>query len=496
MFGYHFSMDRGQLSRRIAAARAEVAALGCALAEHGRSLDAGECYELAGELQGVVNAAEGAQGVAAALGARVEVRLSGDGPVERTHAVGYVDQMAASLVALEAGLTEGLAGRKVHLGAALGERFPLVRDRVLAGDVAAATAHKVVDACAGLDVVACGRVDAEVAGRLADLDPAQVTAHVRRVATRVAADQVAAQVSKTRRTRTVEVRPGPDGLTDVYALLPTATVAAAWAATEQLAGEYRQVDDSLTLSEARADAFGDLLLRNVTVSAQVTLGVPVVTDRPAPEPAIVETIEVPWGDDDTVIDAYTGEETRFADLPPEAQRLFETTTMTVDPDPTPVPMAQVTPGFAVSGTQLAGLGWVDAATVANLLKVLPLDVARAVLDADTGTLASLTTSAYRPPQAMRDFVTTRDGTCRMWGCTRRAEYTDLDHTRPWPDGATSPTDLACLCRRHHRLKQQGRWRPRLDPDGTLTWTSPSGTRRVTEPAHRVAASAPPDVPPF
>ncbi|KRE63463.1 hypothetical protein ASG78_00695, partial [Nostocoides sp. Soil756] len=70
----------------------------------------------------------------------------------------------------------------------------------------------------------------------------------------------------------------------MYALLPTATVAAAWAATEQLAGEYRGIDDTLTLSEARADAFGDLLLRNVTVSAQVTLGVPVVTDRPAPEP--------------------------------------------------------------------------------------------------------------------------------------------------------------------------------------------------------------------
>ncbi|WP_101394774.1 HNH endonuclease signature motif containing protein [Phycicoccus duodecadis] len=404
--------------------------------------------------------------------------------------------MAASLVALEAGLTEGLAGRKVHLGAALGERFPLVRDRVLAGDVPAATAHKVVDSCAGLDVEARGRVDAEVSGRLSELDPAQVTAHVRRVATRAAADQVAAQVAKSRRTRTVEVRPGPDGLTDVYALLPTATVAAAWAATEQLAGEYRGIDDTLTLSEARADAFGDLFLRNVTVSASVTLGVPVVTDRPAPEPAMVETVEVPWGDDDTVIDAYTGEETRFGDLPPEAQRLFETTTMTVDPDLRAIPMAQVTPGFAVSGTQLPGLGWVDAATVANLLKVLPMDVAGAVLDAETGTLASLTTSAYRPNKAMRDFVTTRDGTCRMWGCSRRAEYTDLDHTRPWPGGVTSPTDLACLCRRHHRLKQQGRWRPTLDPDGTLTWTSPSGTRRGTEPAHRVAASAPPDVPPF
>src|SRR6476469_9352142 len=159
-------MDRGQLSSRIAAARAEVTALGRALAEHGRSLDAVECYELAGEAQKLANAADGLVSVRAALGARVEVRLSGDGPVGRVGAGGYVDQMAAGLVALEAGLTEGLAGRKVHLGAALGERFPRGRDLVLAGDVPAATAHKVVDACAGLDAQACTRVDAEVSGRL------------------------------------------------------------------------------------------------------------------------------------------------------------------------------------------------------------------------------------------------------------------------------------------------------------------------------------------
>ena len=85
---------------------------------------------------------------------------------------------------------------------------------------------------------------------------------------------------------------------------------------------------------------------------------------------------------------------------------------------------------------------------------------------------------------MRDFVTTRDGTCRMWGCTRRADHTDLDHTRPWPTGATTPRNLVALCRRHHRMKQQGRWRPTLTDDGTLTWTSTTGRTRITEPAQR------------
>ncbi len=286
------------------------------------------------------------------------------------------------------------------------------------------------------------------------MDPARVAAETRRVAARVAADQVAAQAERTARGRTVGVRPGEDGLTDWYALLPTATSAAAWSAVTTLADEYRQLDDSLTQAEARADAFGDLLLRNVRVSAQVTLGVPVVTGAAAPEPVATESVHVQWDDDETVVDCVTGQETRFADLAPESREALSWRELTVeDVGGFATTMAPVAAGFAVSGTQLAGLGWVDAGTVAGLLRTLPLDVARAVLDAETGTLAAHTTSAYRPPKGMREFVTARDGTCRMWGCARPAESCDLDHTRPWPTGATTPANLVALCRRHHRMKQ-------------------------------------------
>ncbi|MGL5929779.1 MAG: HNH endonuclease signature motif containing protein, partial [Dermatophilaceae bacterium] len=82
-------------------------------------------------------------------------------------------------------------------------------------------------------------------------------------------------------------------------------------------------------------------------------------------------------------------------------------------------------------------------------------------------------------------VQTRDGTCRMWGCNRRASRADLDHTRPWPDGPTSPRGLATLCRRHHRMKQLGRWRYTLHDDGDITWTGSTGRMRRTHPAHRV-----------
>ncbi|MBT9254096.1 13E12 repeat family protein [Phycicoccus sp. MAQZ13P-2] len=477
-------MDTETLSRRIAGLREECARLGRELVEGGHSLSSEEAFSLAGAAQGVANAADAMVAVAGAWGARVETTVR-SGSWERVHPVGFVDAMAATRMSLATGLTEGVAGRKAALGAALGERFPRVRDLLVAGDVACVNVQKVVDACAGLDVQASLRVDADLAPRLAGMDPARVAGEARRVATRVAADQVAAHVARTRKGRRVEVCPGEDGLTDWFASLPTATSSAMWAAVEELAGDYRQVDEALSVPESRADALADLVLRNVKVSAQVTLGVPVVTDRPAPEEQCGTWFRVEWDDDETVIDAVTGLETRYGDLDAASREALSWLEEPAELDgDLSVSQAVVSPGYAVSGTQLPGLGWVDPATLANLLKLLPFEVARAVLEADTGTLASLTTGAYKPPKAISDFVKTRDGTCRMWGCTRPAEHCDLDHVRPWPTGATTPTGLADLCRRHHRFKQQGRWRPHLAPDGTVTWRGPDGATRTTEPQHR------------
>jgi hypothetical protein len=489
-------MSTNPTRERLAALLTECAALGREVAVSGRGWSPHEAFEVAGDAQRVANAADGLVAVAGAWGARVESRLTGHGLVERVHPVGFVDAMAPAEMSLATGLTEGLAGRKAALGAALGERFPRTRDLVLSGQLAVASAHKVVECCAGLDVEACEAVDAELAPRLATMDPAVVSATARRVAGRVAADQVAAQAARNHRTRTVEVRPSDDGLTSWWALLPTAESNAMWSAVEGLAAEHRRSDDTLTVDQARADALADLVLRNVTVSASVTLGVPVITSDQQPLPARESAPDRVEHDDDTVVDHRTGEAVRIGDLDPQVRERF--TRLEVpsvdDPcggaaadlvhDPRLTTMVPVGPGCSVSGTFLPGLGWVPAQVVAGLLRTLPVEVARAVLDAETGTLASTTSGAYRPPRNVREFVRTRDGRCRMWGCGRKATHADLDHTRPWPEGPTCPQNLVALCRRHHRMKQQGRWRYRLDPDGTLTWVSATGRTRTTEPGHR------------
>ena len=60
-------------------------------------------------------------------------------------------------------------------------------------------------------------------------------------------------------------------------------------------------------------------------------------------------------------------------------------------------------------------------------------------------------------------------------------FTDQDHVIAWPVGATTPTNLICLCRRHHRIKQRHGWHVRLDPDGTVHWADPTGRTSRTHP---------------
>jgi hypothetical protein len=93
------------------------------------------------------------------------------------------------------------------------------------------------------------------------------------------------------------------------------------------------------------------------------------------------------------------------------------------------------------------------------------------------------TDAYTPTAAQERFVNTRDRRCRQPNCGQRAGWADHDHVIPHGEGGpTACTNLCCLCRSHHRLKTFAPgWQFRMDPDGTLHVTSPSGITRTTRP---------------
>ena len=88
---------------------------------------------------------------------------------------------------------------------------------------------------------------------------------------------------------------------------------------------------------------------------------------------------------------------------------------------------------------------------------------------------------YRPSAAVAALVRARDQTCRFPTCRRRARACDLDHVTPFPHGPTCPTNLATECRLHHTSKHQGGFSLTITPDGTTTWTTPTGQHLTTHP---------------
>ncbi|MDH6196733.1 hypothetical protein M2272_003386 [Mycobacterium frederiksbergense] len=87
-------------------------------------------------------------------------------------------------------------------------------------------------------------------------------------------------------------------------------------------------------------------------------------------------------------------------------------------------------------------------------------------------------TSYRPSTKLATFVRMRDLLCMFPGCAASAHHCDLDHTNPWPAGATHPGNLGPKCRTHHLIKTfqtgEGGWADVQHPDGSHTWTAPTG----------------------
>jgi hypothetical protein len=92
------------------------------------------------------------------------------------------------------------------------------------------------------------------------------------------------------------------------------------------------------------------------------------------------------------------------------------------------------------------------------------------------------TEAYQPTDPLARFVKLRDRRCRFPGCRARPRCADLDHQIPHPHGPTAHHNVACLCEFHHRLSHQAPgWKLHRDERGGLVWTLPGGRTVTTYP---------------
>jgi hypothetical protein len=311
---------------------------------------------------------------------------------------------------------------------------PAVQDRWRRGTL---SARKVQVICDGLVDVSSPAVDA-LAEQASSYAETHTAPELRRWLARrvIAADPGMAEIRRARAVsdRKVTLSPLPDGVSELYALLPSVVARQIYDCVNAIARASSDSSDSSdsgrcgkpdvrTMDQRRADALIDL-----------------VVGRAEPPQVNVQVV-VP------------------------ADTLF---------------------GEGAEPADVAGVGPITGTEALELVGAPVGDIAfrRMLTDPDSGYLVDVAERRYRPSTALDRAVRARDRVCRFPGCLRpatRGQGTDLDHTTPWPRGQTTASNLAALCRHHHLLKHSPGWTAELLPEGVMQWTSPSGKTYISEP---------------
>ncbi len=98
---------------------------------------------------------------------------------------------------------------------------------------------------------------------------------------------------------------------------------------------------------------------------------------------------------------------------------------------------------------------------------------RAWITDAAGAVTATGSSGYVPSAALARLVRARERHCRFPGCRQPATRCDLDHAIPWPEGATTASNLGPLCRRHHNFKTSRAWGLQPQTPG-WQWRTPAG----------------------
>jgi len=299
--------------------------------------------------------------------------------------------------------------------------------------------------------------------------------------------------------RCVRVQPGPDGMSDLIATLPTVI---AEGVVDRLTRQAREIIDARPQADTRGADAGDAGEAGEADAGGAAAEAEADADADAPHASSFAA------------DTRTMDQVRadvFADLllagtpalDPTADGDGNGALGAIRGKVQVVVSALTLTGQDDGPADLVGRSPIDAATARELAgdntawdRLLTHPVTGTVLECDT----------YQPTAAMRRLLRARDRHCRFPGCRQPAIRCEIDHTHAASDGgATHVGNLAHLCKRHHDVKHHTRWRVKQLAGGLLVWTSPTGrVYREDAPSPVVAftvagpsGAAPPDEsPPF
>jgi hypothetical protein len=275
--------------------------------------------------------------------------------------------------------------------------------------------------------------EAAILDKAYDRTPAQLARIARREVIKHDPHGANERHRKARKGRRVEFTPLADGMAELRAILPAEGAARLRGTLDRLAGRTRAKGDDRTIDQRRADAL-------------IALG-----SSQAVPPAV--------SSDDTAEEPPLGPAWRLA---------------------APARIGVIAPLSTLSGQtnlpgELVGFGPIPPELVRELSGAEGVRWEKWITDPG-GVVTDLGRRAYRPSSQLAALVRARNPRCVFPGCSQPSYRCDLDHLNRWSDGGTTTlSNLAPLCRRHHRAKDEAGWRVGRSADETAyEWTSPRG----------------------
>jgi hypothetical protein len=375
------------------------------------------------------------------------------------------------------------AGRRYETARTLVQLLPTTLAAMRAGDLEPHRAQQIVDEVPTDNPVVCGLVEAVLFPKIVDKASTRVGQLARKAVAAADPSAVAQKAEEVLEARFVFAGPsGLPGLMRFEAEVDAGKGRLVWAAIEELAATYLKEDVAATMGQARADALVDLVLANVSVSTVVDLALPAgfATGALAPAGSCPSCGRGSASGDDQIAGGGVPAAHRAGGSVLEDHStgvLVDADQDVEDPN-----MARLLRGLPSVGVLDHRVGTQTSETIKAILADPDTVFRRLVIDPDTGWLLDSGATTYHPGRHLAKTIRKRDVLCRFPGCATAARFCDLDHVIPFPVGSTVLRNLACLCRRHHRLKTHGHWSLAMSPDGVCTWVDRrTGQIHTTEP---------------
>jgi hypothetical protein len=252
----------------------------------------------------------------------------------------------------------------------------------------------------------------------------QVVAAATAEAARLDASALVSRRRKAESERCVSIRPAPDTMVRLSALLPVAEGVAVHATLTREADTARAQGDPRTKGQVMADE----LVARVT-GASADRGPRVTLDLVMPHDALFGTSDEP---------------AHLSDLGPIPAELAR----------------ELVAGAVASGEEV----WIR----------------RLYASPTTGELVAMDSRARLFPAGLARFIRLRDQVCRTSWCDAPIRHTD--HVQRHDDGGpTSDRNGQGTCEACNYAKEAPRWRARPQPDGSVTTTLPTGHTYSTRP---------------